>query len=166
MIKARMDQTCWRTVPVQLLEAAAAQSYEMPVWHHRALWHHIAPGGASTNFPAEPILYVWMRRPSRYGTPQRTHLRGLRLAISKKRPYLTGQVLRRKSERGDRHALAQGVGVVLTLTVLVAVSTALLVLHFHARTDAMKPPADLAFSGPLLREPVSDAQYLAGRPAQ
>ena len=42
--------------------------------------------------------------------PQRTHLRGLGLAISKKRPYLTGQVLRRKSERGDRHALAQGAG--------------------------------------------------------
>src|SRR5258705_9293018 len=59
--------------------------------------------------PMKPSM-VWMRRPSRFGTPQRTHLRGLGLAISKKRPYLTGQVLRRKSERGDRHALAQGAG--------------------------------------------------------
>lgn len=59
--------------------------------------------------PMRPSM-VWTPAPRRYGTPQRTHLRGLGLAISKKRPYLTGQVLRRKSERGDRHALAQGAG--------------------------------------------------------
>ena len=38
------------------------------------------------------------RRPSRYGTPQRTLLQGLMSAMSKRRRSLTGPVLARKSE--------------------------------------------------------------------
>jgi len=44
-------------------------------------------------------LMAWTLRPSLYGTPPKIRLPGHAIAISKKRPFLTGLVKHRKSKR-------------------------------------------------------------------
>jgi len=43
-------------------------------------------------------LMAWTLRPSLYGTPPKIRLPGHAIAISKKRPFLTGLVKHRKSK--------------------------------------------------------------------